>query len=288
MIPTADHTAAAQYWHDLAISDVLFRLDAAMDRGLSQNEAKRRLAEHGPNTLPEAKHPSMWKVFAGQFASPLIYILFVAAVIALVMGHRGDAGVILIVVFVNALIGSVQEGRAERSMESLRKLSSLKVRVRRDGKEEIIDAHDLVPGGIVLLAAGDAVAADARLLEAAALEAAEAALTGESMPVSKRRARCHRARVSDAAILRWLSALGATLEAELACYDGVIFLRAQRSVGWPSKARILCATKPWSKPWCSMHAGANSGCTIHASCWFGTTLRSSKRSPLASQNWTAW
>jgi len=185
MTPTADHDTTAHRWHGLAVSDVLIRLDAAMDQGLSQNEAVRRLAQHGPNTLPEAKHRSMWRVFEGQFASPLIYILFVAAVIALVMGHRGDAGAIPVVVFVNALIGTGQEGRAERSMESLRKLSALKVRVRRSGAEEIVDAHDLVPGDIVLLAAGDAVAADARLLESAALEAAEAALTGESMPVGK-------------------------------------------------------------------------------------------------------
>lgn len=110
----------------------------------------------------------MWTVFARQFVSPLIYILFVAAAIAFAMGHRGGAGAILIVVFLNALIGTVQEGRAERSMESLRKLSALKVRVRRDRAEAIIDAHDLVPGDVVLLAAGDAVTADARLLEAAA------------------------------------------------------------------------------------------------------------------------
>ncbi|MDI1313709.1 hypothetical protein [Prosthecobacter sp.] len=84
---------------------------------------------------------------------------------------------ILVVVFANSLIGTVQEGRAERSMESLRKLSALKVRVRRSGREENIEAHDLVPRVVVLLAAGDAVVADARLLEAAALEAAEAALT---------------------------------------------------------------------------------------------------------------
>lgn len=167
------------------VTEVCSALHTDAASGLERDEAGRRLRAHGPNTLPEARHRSLVGVFLRQFASPLIYILFVAAVIAFAMEHRGDAVVILIVVFMNALIGTVQEGRAERSMESLRKLSALKVRVRRGGTEEIIEAHDLVRGDVVLLAAGDAVAADARLLEAAALEAAEAALTGESLPVAK-------------------------------------------------------------------------------------------------------
>jgi magnesium-transporting ATPase (P-type) len=178
-IPVPNH------WHALAQAEVFQRVQSDAAHGLSPEEASRRLAEHGPNALPEAKHRSLFTVFFRQFASPLIYILFVAAAIAFSMGKRGDAGVILIVVFINAIIGTVQEGRAERSMESLRKLSALRVRVLRRGKEELIEARDLVPGDLVLLAAGDAVAADARLLEAAALEAAEAALTGESLPVAK-------------------------------------------------------------------------------------------------------
>jgi Ca2+-transporting ATPase len=101
------------------------------------------------------------------------------------MGKRGDSIVILVVVIINAVIGAFQEGRAERSMEALRRLSSLKVRVLRGGRDEIIEARDLVPGDVVLFAAGDAIGADARLLESAALETAEAALTGESLPVAK-------------------------------------------------------------------------------------------------------
>jgi magnesium-transporting ATPase (P-type) len=124
-------------------------------------------------------------VFASQFASPLIYILFVAAMISFAMDHASDAVVILVVVLINALIGAVQEGRAEHSMTTLRKLSALKVRVVRDGVESIIEARELVPGDIILLGAGDQVGADARLLEAAVLEATEAALTGESLPVLK-------------------------------------------------------------------------------------------------------
>ncbi|MEQ1851431.1 MAG: HAD-IC family P-type ATPase, partial [Chthoniobacteraceae bacterium] len=171
--------------HALASSDILKSLDSDALAGLSREEAARRLAAHGPNTLPETEHRPLWRVLASQFASPLIYILFVAAAIAFAMGKRGDSIVILVVVIINAVIGAFQEGRAERSMEALRRLSSLKVRVLRGGREEIIEARDLVPGDVLLLAAGDAVGADARLLESAALETAEAALTGESLPVTK-------------------------------------------------------------------------------------------------------
>ena len=171
--------------HALASPEVLKALGSDALAGLSPEEAARRLAEHGPNTLPETEHRSLWRVLASQFASPLIYILFVAAAIAFAMGKRGDSIVILVVVIINAVIGAFQEGRAERSMEALRRLSSLKVRVLRGGREEIIEARDLVPGDVVLFAAGDAIGADARLLESAALETAEAALTGESLPVAK-------------------------------------------------------------------------------------------------------
>ncbi|MDZ4288500.1 MAG: HAD-IC family P-type ATPase, partial [Prosthecobacter sp.] len=154
-------------------------------RGLASEEVALRRAEHGANLLPEGKRKPLWRVFLRQFASPLIYVLFAAAILAFALGKHEDSLVILIVVLVNSIIGAFQEGRAERSMESLRKLSSLRVRVLRDGQEVLIEASDLVPGDVMLLAAGDAVGADARLLEAAALEVSEAALTGESLPVLK-------------------------------------------------------------------------------------------------------
>lgn len=172
-------------WHAAESDKTVTALQTDAQAGLSGSEASERLKQHGPNELPEDKHKPLWRVFASQFASPLIYILFVAAVISFAMGHASDAVVILIVVLINALIGAVQEGRAEHSMTALRKLSALKVRVIRDGKESIIEARDLVPGDILLLGAGDQVGADARLLEAAALEATEAELTGESLPVVK-------------------------------------------------------------------------------------------------------
>ncbi len=182
---TADDHAASVDWHALDAGAVLRRCGTDPTRGLDAAGAARRLAEHGPNALPEPPARPAWRSFVRQFKSPLIYILFVAAVLAVALGHHGDAGVILAVVLVNAVIGSFQEGRAERSMAALRRLSSLRVRVLRDGHEQVLEACELVPGDLMLLAAGDAVAADARLVDEAQLQVAEAALTGESVPVSK-------------------------------------------------------------------------------------------------------
>lgn len=153
--------------------------------GLSPEEAWRRLTRFGPNALREPKRRTLLSVFLHQFKSPLIYLLFAAAGIALALEHVKDAAVIFAVLLLNAVIGAFQEGRAERSLEALRKLATHKARVVRGGHELIIDAREAVPGDVVLLEAGDAVAADARLLDGAALQIAEAALTGESVPVSK-------------------------------------------------------------------------------------------------------
>jgi magnesium-transporting ATPase (P-type) len=172
-------------WHALTGDEVVRQVQSDVAQGLAPTEAARRLSEWGPNTLPETKGRSIWIVIWRQFASPLIYILFLAAGIALFLGKHDDAIVILVVVLINAAIGVFQEHRAEKSMEALRRLSALHVRVIRGGNEEMIEAGNLVPGDVMLLAAGDAVGADARLLEAVSLGAAEAALTGESLPVSK-------------------------------------------------------------------------------------------------------
>ena len=183
--PSPEPASPAPTWHALDASAALHQQGVDAARGLSREEHDGRLARHGANVLPEAPPRPLWRVFAGQFMSPLIAILFVAAVLAVALGHRGDALVILAVVLVNALIGAFQEGRAERSMAALRRLSALQVRVLRDGGEQVVAAATLVPGDLLLLAAGDEVAADARLVDAAQLQAAEAALTGESVPVAK-------------------------------------------------------------------------------------------------------
>ncbi len=182
---TNERSNPAQAWHALQPDATLAHLGCNRATGLSAAVVAQRMAEHGPNALPEAARRSVFLLLLSQFKSPLIYILFVAAALASAMGSWGDAAVILGVVVANALIGAYQEGRAEKSMAALRRLSTLQVRVLREGADQAIAARDLVPGDILLLSAGDAVGADARLVEAASLAAAEAALTGESVPVAK-------------------------------------------------------------------------------------------------------
>ena len=172
-------------WHAVPAEGLLRHFGIDPQQGLGVGAVQRAQARYDLNALPEVPAKPLWRTFAQQFKSPLIYILFVAAGLAVALGHHGDAMVILAVVLVNAMIGSFQEGRAERSMAALRRLAALRVRVLRDGSEQVLEARALVPGDTVLLVAGDAVAADARLIEAAQLQVAEAALTGESVPVSK-------------------------------------------------------------------------------------------------------
>ena len=171
-------------WHAQP-AEAVVRTLATTRLGLSREEAARRLTLYGPNALPEQKPPSLLTLFLRQFRSPLIYLLLAVAAVAFLLGEQSDALVILAVVIVNSIIGSFQEGRAARSIEALRKLASVKARIKRDGEERILEARELVPGDVLLLAAGDAITADARVFDAAAFEVAEAALTGESLPVSK-------------------------------------------------------------------------------------------------------
>jgi magnesium-transporting ATPase (P-type) len=186
MPETPDSVAPWTAWHALDAAVAVEHLGGDADLGLSGAAADQRRAEHGPNALPEPPRRSVLVLVLRQFKSPLIYILFIAAALASAMGHWSDAMVILAVVLINALIGAYQEGRAERSMAALRRLAAVQARVLRDGHEKAIAARDLVPGDLLVLAAGDAVGADARLIEQASLAVAEAALTGESVPVNKR------------------------------------------------------------------------------------------------------
>ncbi|MBL9014554.1 MAG: HAD-IC family P-type ATPase [Myxococcales bacterium] len=175
---------AQRPWHALQGAEAVVAVDSDHG-GLSVDEARARLVRFGPNALPAPESRSLLSVFVGQFKSPLIYLLFAAAGVAFALGHTSDAIVIFIVVLLNAIIGAFQEGRAQRSMEALRKLATHNARVVRGGQEAIVEAREVVPGDVVVLEAGDAVPADARLLRGAALQIAEAALTGESLPVAK-------------------------------------------------------------------------------------------------------
>lgn len=174
-----------QNWHSINEKEALSQILSDSTFGLGAVECQRRLEKFGKNQLPEAKRRSYFSIFWHQFLSPLIYLLLLAAVVAFFIGEGKDSAVILVVVILNAVIGAFQEGRAEQSLESLRKLSKLQSRVIRDGVEQLIESSEIVPGDILVLAAGDAVPADARIILANQAMTAEAALTGESLPVEK-------------------------------------------------------------------------------------------------------
>ncbi|MBR5495986.1 MAG: cation-translocating P-type ATPase [Oscillospiraceae bacterium] len=169
--------------------DVLNEL-ASTEKGLSSSEAQKRLEQNGKNCLKAAKPKSIIRRFLEQLADPMIIILLVAAAISGVLAvveneSFTDVIIILAVVIVNAILGVYQESKAEKAIEALQQMSAATSKVMRDGKIQIVHSEDLVVGDVILLEAGDAVPADARILENASLKVEEAALTGESVPVTK-------------------------------------------------------------------------------------------------------
>ncbi len=179
-----------------AVPAVLAALQVNPAQGLPAAEAQARLSRFGPNELQEKKQISPWVLFFDQFRSFIVYILLGAIVLSIAIEvlnriQRGtpvnytEAAVIAAILVMNAGIGFLQEYRAERAIEALKRMTSLRARVLRDGREESLDTKLLVPGDIILLEEGSKVPADARIIEAASFQAAEAALTGESVPVSK-------------------------------------------------------------------------------------------------------
>ncbi|NLH96759.1 MAG: cation-translocating P-type ATPase [Clostridiaceae bacterium] len=153
--------------------------------GLSLEKAVQLLERHGPNRLAETRRKTVLERLVDQLKDPMVIILIVAAMISGVVGEIADAAVILAVVILNSILGVVQEGKAEKAIEALQRLSSPYSKVRRNGHVMLIKSEELVPGDIVLLEAGDAVPADIRLTEASSLRIEEASLTGESVPVEK-------------------------------------------------------------------------------------------------------
>ncbi|MFG2269639.1 cation-translocating P-type ATPase [Streptomyces chartreusis] len=181
----APDTLAGADVHRLAAEQVAARLGVDPAAGLSGREADERATVFGPNRLAEPARRPEWLKFLDQFRNWLIGILLIAAVVAGAIGDIKDAVVITVVLQINAVLGYLQERRAERSLEALRRMLVPTARVRRDGTERVVEAHILVPGDVVLLEAGDRVPADGRLTVAESVEVAEAALTGESQPVVK-------------------------------------------------------------------------------------------------------
>ena len=172
-------------WHNLTVEEVLKNLDSTRS-GLSEETVKERVNQYGLNELTSKGKTPAVIVFLRQFASPLIYILLIAAVIELtVMQKPTDAAVILAVLVINAIVGFIQESRAERAMEALKRLTVHYAKVLRQGAVTKISASHLVPGDVILLEAGDKIPVDARLIEAANLSVDESILTGESVPVEK-------------------------------------------------------------------------------------------------------
>jgi magnesium-transporting ATPase (P-type) len=183
-IPTSEAEAPDIQWHALRADEVLDWLNSSPE-GLSKDEASDRLARVGPNRLPQGKKQGPLVRFLLQFHNLLIYVLLVAAVLSLLFEHAIDAAVILGVVILNAVVGFIQEGRAEQALEAIRGMIDPHASVLRGGRRMTIPAEEVVPGDIVILEAGDRVPADLRLLRARSLKIDEAVLTGESVPVDK-------------------------------------------------------------------------------------------------------
>ena len=178
------HPEPTPGWHSLPAQEVLSAL-AADHAGLSPDEAARRLRQHGLNRLPAARRDSLPVRLARQFHNVLIYVLLASALITGLLEHWVDCGVIIGVVLINAIIGVIQEGKAARALDAIRDMLSPNATVLRDGRRREIPAEQLVVGDIVLLASGDKVPADLRLIEVRQLRVEEAALTGESEPAEK-------------------------------------------------------------------------------------------------------
>ncbi|MFN3531737.1 MAG: cation-translocating P-type ATPase, partial [Candidatus Brocadia sp.] len=171
-------------WYQLHIKEIMQKLGTS-EEGLTDNEVSKRLQQYGLNKLVEEEKISRLKILLHQFTSPLIYILLVAAVVTALLKEYIDTSVIMAVVAINAIIGYIQEYRAEQGVRALKKMLIPKARVLRDGKEKEINSEELVPGDVVLLASGTKVPADLRLIKTYELKIEEAMLTGESIPAEK-------------------------------------------------------------------------------------------------------
>lgn len=174
-----------KFWWSFSTKQVYEELSTVPNQGLSSAIAKARIQTHGLNELPEAKPPSIFKLFFNQFSSFIVWILIIAAAIAGVLGEWVDAIAILVIVILNAILGFVQEINAERSLAALKKLATPTCKIIRDGVLQTIFSREIVPGDLILLEAGDLVPADGRVTQSVQLSTQEASLTGESLPTHK-------------------------------------------------------------------------------------------------------
>lgn len=174
----------AQPWHSLSLEKTFNKLESS-DRGLSLDVAKERLKHYGANSFPEEKPHSKLRLFLSQFQSPLIYILLTASAVVFALGETVDGSIILAVLLFNAIVGVIQEGKAQNTLLSLKKFVETNATVLRDCKEYIITDHEVVPGDILILQEGERIPADARIVISQSLKVDEASLTGESEPIYK-------------------------------------------------------------------------------------------------------
>ncbi|WP_291321305.1 HAD-IC family P-type ATPase, partial [Desulfonatronospira sp.] len=181
---TDSNTKQETSWHSMPVQEVLQHLQTS-ENGLDSSQARQRLDSFGPNKLPRARKQGPFKRFLLQFHNVLIYVLLAATIVTALLQQWVDSAVIFAVCLVNALIGFIQEGKAEKSMESLQGMLAPVATVLRDGQKKTVPAEELVPGDVVVLSSGDKVPADLRLFQARDLQIEEAALTGESVPVGK-------------------------------------------------------------------------------------------------------
>src|SRR5271169_5740244 len=172
-------------WHALSIDEVVKRFATNKEKGLDAAEASSRLQKYGPNRLPEGKKRGPFLRFLAQFNNILVYVLLAAGFTKLMQSLWVDAAIIFAVVVLNGLLGFIQEGRAEKALDSIRNMLSAEARTVRGSETRMLPADELVPGDVVLLESGDKVPADLRLIEAKNLRTEEAALTGESVPAEK-------------------------------------------------------------------------------------------------------
>ena len=170
-------------WHKLPAEEVVGFLGVNLATGLSADEVRRRQKEFGPNRVTARRGTPAWMKFLQQFNQPLVYILLVASGLTAFLGEWVDSSVIFGVVFINAIVGFLQEAKAEKAIEALARMVVTETTVRRDGHKQRIPSEELVPGDVVLLQAGDRVPADLRLVHLRGLQVDESALTGDRKSV---------------------------------------------------------------------------------------------------------
>jgi Ca2+-transporting ATPase len=182
----AKPVSSGNLWHTMSVSEVAIELKTNIDIGFTAGEVETRLKEYGANQLLKADRPHAYRLFLNQLKNSFIILLLGAAILSGVLGHLVEAIAIGVIIFFTAIFGFIQEWRTERALEALQALSTPLALVLRDGVEKEVPARELVPGDIIILATGDRVPADARLIESMNLKVEEAVLTGESVPVEKK------------------------------------------------------------------------------------------------------